>query len=76
MKPLLFTALALALSACGTSQTAQQPDELLAVYTTDGTCRQSDGAIATPGTNLPSTDRCNSCTCEASGWSCTEIACP
>lgn len=45
-------------------------------FTTDGTCATTDGTVAARGAVLPSDDGCNTCTCGAGGWECTEMACP
>lgn len=40
-----------------------------------GACTVTDGTVAAPGSNLPSDDGCNTCTCGAGGWACTEMDC-
>lgn len=46
-----------------------------AVLTDRRVCRLSDGSVAPLGRLIPASDGCNHCTCNADGWSCTELPC-
>ena len=64
-----------ACSGGGAPTTGESSATPLARTTSDGVCHLTDDTVAAAGTSAPSTDGCNTCTCEAAGWSCTELAC-
>jgi hypothetical protein len=70
----------LLVAACSGGEAATSGDNSagstpLARTTSDGVCHLTDDTVAPAGSSAPSTDGCNTCTCEAAGWSCTELAC-
>ena len=64
-----------ACSGGGAATSGDNSSTPLARSTGDGVCHLTDDTVAPAGSSAPSTDGCNTCTCEAAGWSCTELAC-
>ena len=73
---LSFALVVLSLAACGNPTPASSSGVPMATLEPRDSCHLTDGTTAATGTVSPADDGCNTCTCEATGWACTELACP